>query len=568
MYRLRMQNACIFAQKQQKLQRSKRHFAVRCFTTTGIDASRDPLSSSFQQLANLHKPLQERLLQLGWNIPTEIQAKTWQAATDGRDVLGRSRTGSGKTMAFLLPTLQRSINNNAGIKLILLPTRDLAQQIDEQIKILYPLDETIHSNDHIVIVGGVDKRRELRRWQETAPQFITATPGRLRDHLEGADNAFVCDYLQNVDVLVLDEVDQLLEMGFKDDIDAIIQHLPQQRQNLLFSATISPKIQRELVTRGWIHSNHLFVDCISDAAATEVQDDPFDMEHDADNKLTTATAPTLAHTHVSQSHVVLPPHRLVTGIAQIVLTLLQQEDKNAKILVFFPTTSMAIYFTRLFQWALGRHVWSMHGQKSQMARNVTRQAFAAASRGVLFTTDVSARGMDYPSITNVVQIGVPASRDTYIHRLGRTGRGMDSLSGKGLLVLLMEQEEKIMNRELQDMDIPFDESLSRLLERPVWPDLELELTQFAHDMKQGELPEMVKEAESVYKSLLSIYQLQLKEDTVVETMNSLAAQMGLSGPPVLEENQAAYLGLSKHPLLNIHRPWKMGQRFDVGGRRT
>jgi ATP-dependent RNA helicase MSS116 len=568
-----MQQSCIFAQLQQNLRRGKRHFVVRSFTTTTVDAANDLLSSSSsQRLPNLHKPLQERLLQLGWNIPTEIQAKTWQAAKDGRDVLGRSRTGSGKTMAFLLPTLQRSmtINNNAPtkIKLILSPTRDLAQQIDEQIKILYPLDASNHHNDHIVIVGGVDKRREIKRWQETTPQFITATPGRLRDHLENTENTFVRDYLQNVNVLILDEVDHLLEMGFKDDIDAIIQQLPQQRQNLLFSATISPSIQRELVTRGWIHSNHLFVDCISDAAATEVQEDPFDMEHDADNKLTTATAPTLAHTHVSQSHVVLPSHRLVTGIAQIVLTLLQQEDKNAKILVFFPTTSMVVYFTRLFQWALGRHVWSMHGQKSQMARNVTRQAFAAASRGVLFTTDVSARGMDYPSITNVVQIGVPASRDAYIHRLGRTGRGMDRLNGKGLLVLFMQQEEKIMKRELQDMEIPLDESLSRLLDRPVWLDLELELTQFAHDMKQGELPEMVKEAESVYKSLLSIYQLQLKEDTVVETMNSLAAQMGLSEPPVLEENQAAYLGLSKNPLLNIHRPWKVGQRFDVGRRRT
>ena len=471
-------------------------------------------------------------------------------------------------MAFLLPTLQRSMSLHDGdddskrhVKLILSPTRDLAQQIDELIKILHPQEP---NHQHLVVVGGVDKRREWKRWHETAPRFITATPGRLRDHLEDNDS-FVRDYLQNVDVLILDEVDQLLEMGFLDDIATIIRHLPQERQNLLFSATISPNIQRDLVKQGWIHSNHLFVDCISDAAAMEVQEDPFDMEHDADNKLTAATAPTLAHTHVSQSHVVLPSDRLVAGIAQIVLTLLKED--NAKILVFFPTTSMVVYFTRLFQWALGRHIWCMHGQKSQTARNVTRQAFAAAQRGVLFTTDVSARGMDYPSITTVVQVGVPASRDTYIHRLGRTGRGVIDKSGKGLLVLLMQDEERIMKRELEDIEIPVDDSLSRLLHRPVWLDLELELTQFAHDMKQGELPEMVKEAESVYKSLLSIYQLQLKEEAVVETMNSFATQMGLSEPPILEENQAAYLGLSKHPLLNIHRQWKVGQRFDVGERR-
>lgn len=521
--------------------------------------------TTFQQLHNLQDSLKERLLQLGWNVPTEIQAKTWEAATEGKDILGRSRTGSGKTMAFLLPTLQRSMSLDDSdygepkqIKLILSPTRDLAQQIDEQIKILHP-HEPNHQN--LVVVGGVDKRRELKRWQATAPRFITATPGRLRDHLEDADS-FVRDYLQNVDVLILDEVDQLLEMGFRDDIDAIIRILPQQRQNLLFSATISPKTQRDLVKNGWIHSNHLFVDCISDAAAIEVQEDPFDMEHDADNKLTNATAPTLAHTHVSQSHVVLPSDRMVAGIAQIVLTLLKED--NAKILVFFPTTSMVVYFTRLFQWALGRHVWSMHGQKSQTARNVTRQAFSAAHRGVLFTTDVSARGMDYPSITTVMQVGVPTGRDTYIHRLGRTGRGIDK-SGKGLLVLLMQDEEITMKRELEDIAIPMDDRLSRLLQRPVWPDLELELTQFAHDMKQGELPEMVKEAKSVYKSLLSIYQLQFK-GAVVETMNSFATQMGLPEPPLLEEKQAAYLGLSKHPLLNIHRQWKMGQRFDVGGR--
>lgn len=513
---------------------------VRAFTET---------TNSFQQLPNLQDSLKERLIQLGWNNPTEIQAKTWQAAVDGRDVLGRSRTGSGKTLAFLLPTLQLDCK-----VLILSPTRDLAHQIDEQIKILRPNDPK-----HLVVVGGVDKRRELRRWQQLEPRFITATPGRLCDHLQ---DSFVQDYLRDVEVLVIDEVDQLLEMGFLDDIRTIVRHLPNKRQNLLFSATISPKIQRDLVEHGWIETNHLFVDCISDAAATEVEEDPFDVQHDADNKLTAATAPTLAHTHVPQSHVVLPNNRLVAGIAQIVITLLKED--NAKILVFFPTTSMVIYFSRLFQWALGRHVWSMHGQKSQTARNVTRQAFAVAQRGVLFTTDVSARGMDYPSVTTVVQIGVAANRDTYIHRLGRTGRGADK-GGKGLLVLLMQDEETIMKRELEDIQIPLDEQLTRVLHLPVWPDLELELMQFAQDMKQGELPEMVKEAESVYKSLLSIYQLQLK-GTVVEIMNSFATQMGLSEPPLLEESQASYLGLSKHPLLNIHRQWKVGQRFDVGGR--
>jgi ATP-dependent RNA helicase MSS116 len=261
------------------------------------------------------------------------------------------------------------------------------------------------------------------------PTVLIATPGRLKDHLSDTDTGGGSSsrpfrrYLDELDVLVLDEVDRLLEMGFRNDIRYILSHLPDtnKRQTLLFSATVPLDLQRFLVEDQVIKTDHLFVDCVADAAAASIAADPFDSQtlNDTDDlQLSESKAPTFSHASelIEQSYVVLPHDRLVAGLAQVILSLMV--PRNHKLLVFFTTTSQVKYFSNLFQRGLGRSVYSIHSKKTQNARSVTSEAFRAAREGVLFTSDVSARGLDYPNVTTVIQVGSPVDRNTYIHRLG------------------------------------------------------------------------------------------------------------------------------------------------------
>jgi ATP-dependent RNA helicase MSS116 len=541
------------------------------------DDKQSVVAVSFQELENLDAAYKEILAKQDFFEMTEIQAKTWEVAVAGQDVVGRARTGTGKSLAFLLPSLQRIVPRDNKIQILVLsPTRELAQQIADQAALLLTRRED--DNERIglssqVMVGGVPKQRDLQRMEAQIPTVLTATPGRLLDHLEDNDSSSskvagrpFRECLDELQVLVLDEIDRLLDMGFREDIQRIVSLLPKERQTLLFSATIPRSVQNLVVSDGVVKPNHVLVDCIADASLYEDEgnDDPWTIT-------TIAAGEEIAvdSTKIEQSHVILPPDRLIAGVVQIILKLMQ--DPQHKILVFFPTTSQVTYFANLFHLALGRRVLSLHSKRSQMARTVTSELYREAREAVLLTSDVSARGVDYPNVTTVVQVGAALNRDTYIHRLGRTGRA--GKTGKGILVM-MDSEKAFLERDLADFDIPVDEELSGLLQRPLEADLELNMMRAAKEMRSGENPELVENAQDLYRTLLGYYNTQFKglqkegsKRLLVDTVNAIASQAGLRELPFIPEKLAKQAGVMGHSGLNIRSPWSAGQSFDVGRRK-
>lgn len=327
-------------------------------------------------------------------------------------------------------------------------------------------------------------------------------------------------------------------MGFRDEIRKLLSHLPpkENRQTLLFSATVPDSVQ-QMIQECTRHDREL-IDCIQ-------EDDP------SSHVVNT----------VAQSHAILPANKLITGIAQTILNIIRNEPDH-KILVFFPTTTQVSYFSSLFQIGLRIPVLYIHSRVDQNVRSRTSDRFRKASVGVMFTSDVSARGVDYPDVTHVIQVGVSRDRETYIHRLGRTGRA--GKSGKGIL-LLMENEEIWLQREMSDINIPKDDELQEQLDNGI-ENLEGELIQMQSAMSIHY--DLGKKAATVYGSLVGYYsqifnKLRNKNanDDLVTFINGFADQAALKERPVVNRDLANQLGLSRHPDLNL----SAGRSYDNEG---
>ena len=500
---------------------------------------------------------------------TEIQDKTWDASVTGTsDVLGRSRTGSGKTLAFLLPSLERILRNHDGgapgqknknkVKMLIIsPTRELAHQIYTTTLLLTNKLGKSHNSKPMycqVMYGGTPKPLDIQKMQKNVPTIITSTPGRLLDHLKTTtlNGTPFTEYVKDIDVLVLDEMDLLLDMGFREDIQSIFRYFDSNqrspsappRQTLLFSATLPSGVKD--VLRKYVRPKYVVVDCIQD------------------NDPTTHTVSTIA-----QSHVILPPNKMIAGIVQTILHLMKS-NKQHKIIVFFPTTSQVTYFSQVFNAGLGRSVIEIHSGISQGARTNRSDNFRhSKTASVLFTSDVSARGVDYPDVTHVLQIGAASTRETYIHRLGRTGRA--GKSGQGMIVLL-PNEVDFIRRDLGDINIPMNVQIQNLLKMEIsdCDDLENEMkrvqdmTERSRDMKSA--------ATDVYRSMFGYYAQRFKhmhvpnfEEAIISLVNGFAKQAGLRELPALSAKVTSQYRLSQHPELNVQRQWDAGSRsFDVG----
>lgn len=524
--------------------------------------------NKFSELSDLHPTIKEALKTMNIETMTEIQYKTWDASVTGNsDVLGRSRTGSGKTLAFLLPALERILRSHDGGKdetknkvkmLIISPTRELAHQIYTTTLLLTSKLGKSHNTKPMhcqVMYGGTPKPLDIQKMQKNVPTIITSTPGRLLDHLKTSrihGSTPFTEYVKDIDVLVLDEMDLLLDMGFREDIQSILRYFDsnsrsgtaQPRQTLLFSATLPSGVKD--VIRKYMRPNYVVVDCIQD-------DDP-----------TSHTVST-----IDQSHVILPPNKMVAGIVQTILQLMKS-NKQHKIIVFFPTTSQVTYFSHVFNVGLGRSVIEIHSGISQGARTNRSDNFRhSKTASVLFTSDVSARGVDYPDVTHVVQIGAASNRETYIHRLGRTGRA--GKSGQGMIVLL-PNEVDFIRRDLGDINIPMNVKIQNLLKMELsdCDDLENDMKRI-HQMMERSV-EMKKAAEDAYRSLFGFYAQRFKkmqvpnfEEAIVATVNGFAKQAGLRELPTLSTNLTSQCRLTNHPDLNVQRQWGAGSRnFDVG----
>ncbi|GAA6020962.1 hypothetical protein JCM10207_003205 [Rhodosporidiobolus poonsookiae] len=377
--------------------------------------------ADFFASGQLSQQTMKGLQQGGYEFCTQVQAQTLPEILTGVDVLAQAKTGTGKTLGFLVPSIERLLRSpqqpgKGQISvLVLSPTRELAIQIEDSARVL--LAGTPYKVQHVV--GGTNMNAETKRLNNERCDFLIATPGRLLDHLE---NSTLRPKLSQLSSFILDEADRLLEAGFRRELEKIITHLPQRhtvpRQTLLFSATI-PQQVHQLSSLALLPS-HKFISTI-----------PPEEEN--------------THEHVLQ--LVLTPPSLFDVFPLALACLrdeLAQHQGNLKAMVFLPTARATGLIAQLFKGTsgfreLGIDFYEIHSRKSQSQRNAAAEAFKVAKGGILFSSDVTARGMDFPNVTTVLQVGLPASVEQYIHRLGRTARASTAstspVSGKGILLL-------------------------------------------------------------------------------------------------------------------------------------
>ncbi len=357
------------------------------------------MSSSFAGF-HLIPALAEAVADMGFTRPTPIQAEAIPLALAGRDLIGCASTGTGKTAAFLLPALQRLSKGPRGHcrALVLSPTRELALQIDEQALALgYHVGLTAVS-----VVGGVDMRPQERALRAGA-ELVVATPGRLLDHMR-----FGYVDLKGLEVLVLDEADRMLDMGFLPDIRRILRALPAERQTLMFSATMAPEIRQ---------------------LANDILRDPVPIMVGAQRP-----ASGIVHT-------VFPVAQIRK--AQLLTTLLQREGMRA-VLVFVKRKADADRLARTVARS-GVPATSIHSDRRQEDRIAALEGFRSGTYPVLIATDVAARGIDVEGISHVVNFDVPFSSDDYIHRGGRTARA--GAAGEVITFVAPEEEEALCGIE-------------------------------------------------------------------------------------------------------------------------
>ncbi|HMV66230.1 MAG TPA: DEAD/DEAH box helicase [Myxococcota bacterium] len=332
-----------------------------------------PTFDTFPFAAELHAALRD----MGFAHPTPIQVKAIPLALEGRDLIACASTGTGKTAAFVLPTLQRLHGGERGKvrALVLSPTRELALQIDEQILALgYHLDITAAS-----VVGGVDFGPQEEALKAGA-DIVVATPGRLLDHMRYGYVDFSA-----VEVLVLDEADRMFDMGFLPDLKRIVAKLPTDRQTLLFSATMPPSV-RDL--------------------ADEILRDPSTVAVDPQKP-----AKNIVHRSIASAS---------GRKTQLLVTMLRHPAMRS-VIVFVKRKKDADHIAR----AVTRgavQATSIHSDRSQAERNAALDAFRRGECPVMVATDVAARGIDVDGVTHVIHYDVPMSSEDYIHRSGRTAR--------------------------------------------------------------------------------------------------------------------------------------------------
>ncbi len=362
----------------------------------------------------LHADLLRGVRELGFTRPTPIQEQAIPPALEGRDILASAMTGSGKTAAFVLPILQRLIGKprRTTRALVLTPTRELAAQIDEHLNAL-----AIHTAlSGAAIFGGVGMGPQEHAFR-AGVDVIVATPGRLLDHFR-----FPYARLHGLEILVLDEADRMLDMGFLPDIRRILRHLPARRQTLFFAATLPAPIA---------------------SLAQEMLKNPVTI------RLERKSAPAVGITQAA--------YPVPAELKSALLVELLRRGEIRSVIAFTRTkhraNRLADYLTRNGV-ANGR----IHGNRSQAQRTQALGAFKDGRFPVLVATDVAARGIDVDALSHVINFDVPASPDDYVHRVGRTARA--EATGDAFLFVSPEEEgdlrgiERAISRRLPRVILP------------------------------------------------------------------------------------------------------------------
>ncbi|HEY6120133.1 MAG TPA: DEAD/DEAH box helicase [Pyrinomonadaceae bacterium] len=332
---------------------------------------------NFSQLG-LHDVLEHKCQSLGYTEPTPIQKAAIPVVLNGSDLIGCAETGTGKTAAFLLPIIQRLTTvKRPGVRvLILAPTRELAQQTEQAYRQLAP----VKSFPCVSVIGGAGLRQQLQALRRGV-SVVVATPGRLLDHLERGSLS-----LAQVEVLVLDEADRMLDIGFLPAIRKIVATLPAGRQTLLFSATMSSAIEQ--LARSTMKSPQLIEVSPRGRPAQKIKQ--------------------TAYPVASESKMAL------------LLDLLEREPQD-RVLVFTRTRRGAERLSHILE-ARKHRVNRIHGDRSQPQREAALRGFREGAISVLVATDIAARGIDVDAVSHVINYDVPTAPEDYVHRIGRTGR--------------------------------------------------------------------------------------------------------------------------------------------------
>ncbi|KAK5940318.1 hypothetical protein PMZ80_007738 [Knufia obscura] len=526
------------------------------------NGDKPPEFTKFEELAD-HKIISPRVIdtitnRMNIHTMSEVQKMTLNHCLDGSDVIAQARTGTGKTLAFLLPIVQRILRDpnlerpsryGASVgdirALIISPTRELAEQIAVEAK-------KIVSNTAIKVqtaVGGTQKSQHLRRMQQEGCHILVGTPGRILDIISDRSSGVS---LSNIETFVLDEADRLLDIGFAPAIQDIASHMPSPsqlstdgrpaRQTLMFSATV-PKSVVQLV-RSTLRPDFKFIRTV----------DPEE----------------------PQTHERIPQHVVFgKGLQNQIPIMMEIADKAIKehkadpqnkkpfkaIVYFGSTAEVAMTFEAFTKMRdpdqprsmFATHpldpcrIFQMHGKLQQAQRTRESQGFRNSESAILFSSDVTARGMDFPDVSHVIQIGLPRSSDDYVHRIGRTGRA--GKSGEGWLIL-NDDERRDITQKMRNSGI-------NLIESPlVTSDLDMTKgaqipSHIARLLKLVEVgvksvPHSVKNA--TYAALLGVLQQQnpsRSKQQQIDMMNQLAKfGWGMNEPPALSRNLVAKIGMS------------------------
>ncbi|EHA55485.1 hypothetical protein MGG_07099 [Pyricularia oryzae 70-15] len=481
---------------------------------------------------------------------TDVQSMTLAPALKGKDLVAQAKTGTGKTLAFLIPVIQKILDADPSLKevsrgrprrfaqrqsikaIIISPTRELAEQIGkEATRLCQRNGVTVQT-----AVGGTGKRESLRRIHMEGCHLLVGTPGRLNDllsdELSGIDAS-------NVQALVLDEADRMLDVGFENELRSIVDMLPDRqqvpRQTLLFSATLPKNVVG--LARWYVDKQNF--EFVQTVRADEIQ----------------------THERVPQFIV---PTSSFENLLPAALELMLREIRAAKndpsqppfkAIVFFPFTNMVAMAGELFRELAVQipdlpEVFHIHAQLSQNQRTKAADYFRKSKSGILISTDVTARGMDFPNVTHVIQVGLPPDQEQYIHRLGRTARaGKD---GQGWL-FVPHYDLRDARYMLGDLPIKRNSDI-KVAEFPVPPR--------SLDEAPEAYREVAKASRALPKGLLAeSFYVQFGKSskrtlpTLLKELTSMTKNLwGWDKPPAFSPDRAAKLGLYNVPGVNIGTP--------------
>ncbi|CEP14406.1 hypothetical protein [Parasitella parasitica] len=474
-----------------------------------------PEKKRFADIKAIHPNTQKAIRQVfKYKEMSAVQDAVLSRLPNKKDMFVKAKTGTGKTLAFLTAAIETAVEGQTpkdfkhfeGTSIMVIsPTRELANQIaDEAEKLVSAFPFKVHC-----MVGGDSKRRQILNLQRRRCDIVVATPGRLHDMLTTVPNfKKMC---QNLKVLVLDEADQLLDMGFKAELQRILNEIPEERQTMLYSATMSREI-RENLGKFALSPDYELIDTVG--------------KDDVNTNI-----------HVKQSALVAPYQNQCALIRECLET--HEAAQKGKVIVFLPTTKATMVYANIFRNLLpDRMVYEIHSKKAQDQRSRIADRFRKSKNSsILFTSDVSARGVDYPGVSLVLQVGVPSSREQYIHRLGRTGRA--GREGEGI-ILLAPFEKSFLKNEVSDLPIQTMEPAT-LSEQDI-----TEINKLAHKSLNNMDEEMIRE---VYTAYLGYYSgrmpmLGQRRSTALDEANKFMEGLGVTELPYLSPRFLAQLGLN------------------------